>query len=71
MAKKADYIEAEGKVIDVGGGKFQVELENGHIVEAHLSGKMRSNYIRILVGDKVDLLVSTYDMTKGRITYRR
>jgi len=71
MAKKDDYVEATGKVIEVGGGKFKVELENGHIVEAHLSGKMRSNYIRILVGDTVDLLVSTYDMTKGRITYRR
>ena len=71
MAKKDDYIEATGKVIDAYGGKFKVELENGHIIEAHLSGKIRSNYIRILPGDTVDLLISTYDLTKGRITYRR
>ena len=71
MPKKDDYIEATGKVIVVGGGIFKVELENGHVVDAHLSGKMRSNYIRILVGDTVDLLISTYDLTKGRIVYRK
>ena len=49
---------------------FRVELENGHMITAHISGKMRKNYIRILTGDKVKVEMSPYDLTKGRITYR-
>lgn len=49
---------------------FRVELENGHIVTAHISGKMRKNYIRILTGDKVTVALTPYDLTKGRITFR-
>lgn len=49
---------------------FRVELENGHIVMAHISGKMRKNYIRILTGDKVTVQITPYDLTKGRITFR-
>ena len=70
MANK-DAIEVEGKVIDVlPGGKFRVELRNGFTVEAHVSGKIRMNYIRILPGDKVTLELSPYDLTKGRIVWR-
>ena len=69
---KNDIIEAEGKVVDIlPGGKFKVELDGGHIVEAHVSGKMRLNYIRILPGDKVMLELSPYDLKHGRITYRK
>ena len=71
MAKQ-DMIESEGKVIEVlPSGEFKVELENGHIVIAHVSGKIRMNYIRILPGDTVTLEISAYDLTRGRITYRR
>ena len=71
MAKQ-DMIEAEGKVIEVlPSGEFKVELENGHKVIAHVSGKIRMNYIRILPGDTVTLEISAYDLTRGRITYRR
>ncbi len=71
MANK-DAIEVEGKVIDVlPRGKFKVELENGFTVEAHVSGKIRMNYIRILPGDTVKIEVSPYDLTRGRITYRK
>ena len=71
MAKN-DVIEVDGKVIDVlPGGKFKVELANGHIVEAHVSGKIRMNYIRILPGDKVTMEISPYDLTRGRIIYRK
>ena len=67
-----DIIEAHGKVIDiVKGGKFRVELENGHTVEAHVSGKIRMNYIRILPGDTVTIELSPYDLKHGRITYRK
>ena len=70
MAKE-DTIEVEGKVLEVlPGGKFKVQLENGHTVEAHVSGKIRMNYIRILPGDKVTLELSPYDLTRGRITFR-
>ena len=69
---KNDIIEAEGKVVDIlPGGKFKVELDGGHIVEAHVSGKIRMNYIRILPGDTVKIEVSPYDLTRGRITYRK
>ncbi len=71
MAKN-DVIEMEGKVIEVlPGGKFKVELENKHIIEAHVSGKIRMNYIRILPGDTVLVELSIYDLTRGRITYRK
>lgn len=65
-------IEVEGKVLEViPGGQFKVELANKHIVTAHLSGKIRMNYIRILPGDTVTLELSEYDLTKGRITWRK
>ena len=61
----------EGKVIDtLPNTMFRVELETGHIVTAHISGKMRKNYIRILTGDKVTVALTPYDLTKGRITFR-
>lgn len=72
MAKDKDTIEIEGKVLEViPGGHFKVELENKHIVEAHVSGKIRMNYIRILPGDTVMVELSPYDLTRGRITYRK
>ncbi len=70
MAKE-DFIEMEGTVTDtLPNTTFRVELENGHIVTAHISGKMRKNYIRILTGDKVTVQLTPYDLSKGRITYR-
>ncbi len=70
---KDDIIEIEGKVLEIiPGGKFKVQLENGHIVdEAHVSGKIRMNNIRILPGDTVVLELSPYDLKHGRITYRK
>ena len=69
---KNDVIETEGKVVDViPGGKFKVVLDGGHIVEAHVSGKMRVNNIRILPGDKVVIEMSPYDLTHGRIVYNK
>ena len=69
---KDNVIEAQGKVIDlIPGGKFKVELEGGHEVIAHVSGKMRVNNIRILPGDTVVLELSPYDLTHGRITYNK
>ena len=71
MAKK-DLIEVQGKVIEVlPNTKFKVQLESGHFVIAHVSGKIRMYNIRILPGDSVTLELSPYDLTKGRITYRR
>ena len=68
---KADVIEIEGTVIEkLTKAMFKVELENGHRVLAHISGKLRMNYIRILPGDKVTLELSPYDLTKGRIVWR-
>jgi len=70
MARQ-DAIEVEGKVIEpLPNAMFRVELDNGHKVLAHISGKMRMHYIRILPGDKVKLELSPYDLTRGRITYR-
>ena len=70
MAKE-DQIEMEGKVIDtLPNTMFRVELENGHVVTAHISGKMRKHYIRILTGDSVKVEMTPYDLSKGRITYR-
>ncbi|MBN3490933.1 translation initiation factor IF-1 [Acholeplasma equirhinis] len=71
MARE-DLIEVEAKVIEVlPNTKFKVELDNGHIVLAHVSGKIRINNIRILPGDKVTVELSPYDLTRGRITYRK
>ena len=68
---KEDCIEFEGEVVDtLPNTTFKVKLENGHTVMAHISGKMRKNYIRILTGDKVRVEMTPYDLTKGRITYR-
>lgn len=70
MAKE-DTIQLEGKVIEtLPNAMFKVELENGHIILAHISGKMRMHYIRILPGDKVTVEVSPYDLSRGRIVYR-
>jgi len=70
MAKE-DVIQMEGVVIEtLPNTVFRVELENGHTVTAHISGKMRKHYIRILTGDKVTVELTPYDLTKGRITYR-
>ena len=71
LMAKEDQIEMEGEVIDtLPNTTFRVQLENGHVVTAHISGKMRKNYIRILTGDKVRVELTPYDLTKGRITYR-
>lgn len=68
---KSDVIEVEGTVTDTfPNATFEVELENGHKVMAHISGKLRMNYIRILPGDKVTVELSPYDLSKGRITWR-
>ncbi|MCB9747669.1 MAG: translation initiation factor IF-1 [Candidatus Omnitrophica bacterium] len=70
MAKE-DLIEVEGVIKEaLPNAKFRIQLENGHIVEAHISGKIRMNFIRILPGDQVKVELSPYDLTKGRITYR-
>jgi len=70
MAKE-DQIEMEGEIIDtLPNTTFRVQLENGHVVTAQISGKMRKNYLRILTGDKVRVGLTPYDLTKGRITYR-
>jgi translation initiation factor IF-1 len=68
---KEDLIEVEGTVVEaLPNAMFQVELENGHKILAHLSGKLRTNFIRILPGDKVKIELSPYDLTRGRITWR-
>ena len=68
---KTDVIEIEGVVVEkLPNAMFKVELENGHIVLAHISGKLRMNFIKILPGDKVTLEMSTYDLSKGRIVWR-
>jgi len=70
MSKK-DEIEVEGVVIEAQpNAMFIVELDNGHRVQAHISGKIRMNFIRILPGDRVKMVMSPYDLTKGRITWR-
>jgi translation initiation factor IF-1 len=70
MAKE-EHIEMEGTVLEtLPNTMFRVQLENGHIVTAHISGKMRKHYIRILTGDKVTVQLTPYDLTKGRIVYR-
>jgi len=68
---KDDVIEVEGKVVEkLPNAMFQVELENGHQILAHISGKLRMNFIRIIPGDKVLIAMSPYDLTKGRIIWR-
>jgi len=71
LTKKEEAIEVEGKVIEpLPNAMFRVELDNGHKILAHISGKMRMHYIRILPGDRVVVELSPYDLTRGRITYR-
>ncbi|AAU92197.1 MULTISPECIES: translation initiation factor IF-1 [Methylococcus] len=68
---KEDHIEMEGKVIEtLPNTTFRVQLDNGHVVIAHISGKMRKNYIRILTGDRVKVELTPYDLSKARITFR-
>ncbi|MBR3396962.1 MAG: translation initiation factor IF-1 [Lachnospiraceae bacterium] len=68
---KSDVIEVEGRVLEkLPNAMFKVELENGHVVLAHISGKLRMNFIRILPGDKVTIELSPYDLDKGRIIWR-
>ena len=70
MAKQSS-IEQDGVIIEaLSNAMFRVELENGHVIISHISGKMRMNYIRILLGDKVRVQMSPYDLSKGRIVYR-
>ena len=70
MAKQSS-IQLDGTVVEaLGNAMFRVELENGHQITAHISGKMRMHYIKILPGDNVQIEMSPYDLTKGRITYR-
>ena len=70
MAKE-EHLELEGTVMEtLPNTMFRVKLDNGHVITAHISGKMRKNYIRILTGDKVTVEMTLYDLTKGRITYR-
>ncbi len=71
MAKQ-DVIELEGTILEaLPNAMFRVELENGHVILGHISGKMRMNYIKILPGDKVIVQVSPYDLSRGRIVYRK
>lgn len=68
---KEEHIEMEGTVVEtLPNTMFRVELENGHVVTAHISGKMRKHYIRILTGDKVTVQLTPYDLSKGRIVFR-
>ena len=68
---KDDVFELEGRVVEaLPNAMFQVKLENGHTILAHISGKLRMNFIRILPGDKVTVQMSPYDLTRGRITWR-
>ena len=71
MSKSDDVIEFEGQIIDVlPGQSFKVELENGHIVVCYTSGRLRKNRIRLVLGDRVRVEMTPYDLTKGRVTYR-
>jgi len=68
---KEDVIEVQGKILEtLPNAMFRVELDNGHVVLAHISGKMRMHFIKILPGDKVTVELSPYDLSRGRITYR-
>jgi translation initiation factor IF-1 len=71
MSDTKEVIEVEGTVLEtLPNAMFKVELENGHIILAHISGKMRMHYIKILPGDRVTIEMTPYDLTKGRVTYR-
>lgn len=71
MSDKEEAIEVQGTVIEMmRGTQFKVQLQNGHVILAHISGKMRKNNIKIILGDRVRCEMSPYDLTKGRITYR-
>jgi len=71
VARKENVVEVQGTVVEpLPNGMFRVELDNGHKVMAHVSGKIRMHFIRILPGDRVTLELSPYDLTRGRITYR-
>lgn len=71
MARDKEVIELTGTVVEaLPGTQFKVELENGHIIIAHVSGRMRRHYIRLVPGDRVKVELTPYDLTKGRITYR-
>jgi translation initiation factor IF-1 len=68
---KEEGIEMEGTIVEtLPNTLFRVKLDNGHVITAHISGKMRKNYIRILTGDRVTVQITPYDLTKGRITFR-
>ena len=72
ISKKEEIIEAEGTILEaLPNAMFRVELDNGHRVLAHISGKMRMHYIKILPGDKVKVEISPYDLSRGRITFRK
>ncbi|MGH7237604.1 MAG: translation initiation factor IF-1 [Candidatus Saccharimonadales bacterium] len=72
MAATKEVIELEGKIVEtLPGTQFRVELENGHQIIAHVAGKMRKHYIRLVQGDSVKVELTPYDLTKGRITYRQ
>ena len=72
MASQKEVIKLAGKVVEaLPNAQFRVELENGHIIIAHMSGKMRKNFIRLVPGDTVDVELTPYDLTKGRISFRR
>ncbi len=72
MAKTKEVIEMSGKIVEtLPSAMFRVELENGHSILAHVAGKMRKHYIRIVPGDEVTVELTPYDLTKGRITYRK
>ncbi|MBQ9018395.1 translation initiation factor IF-1 [Candidatus Saccharibacteria bacterium] len=71
MASQKEVIKLTGSVVEaLPNTQFRVELENGHIIVAHMSGKMRKNYIRLVPGDKVEVELTPYDLTKGRISFR-
>ncbi|OVE78833.1 translation initiation factor IF-1 [bacterium G20] len=71
MAREKEVIELVGTVVEaLPGTQFRVELENGHTIIAHVAGRMRKNYIRLVPGDRVKVELTPYDLTKGRITYR-
>ncbi len=71
MASQKEVIKLTGSVVEaLPNTQFRVELENGHIIVAHMSGKMRKNYIRLVAGDRVEVELTPYDLTKGRISFR-
>ncbi|MBR6532619.1 translation initiation factor IF-1 [Candidatus Saccharibacteria bacterium] len=71
MASQKEVIKLTGKVVEsLPNTQFRVELENGHIIVAHMSGRMRKNYIRLVPGDRVEVELTPYDLTKGRISFR-